>query len=103
MITSVTVRGKTPGEQAFRDLDIYLDSTEEGPSDWVFISIRQPSKNEPFATVRVQRSEIQQALGILFGSGERSSRDARDAATLAQAAEHLNREMAEVLEFQEDR
>lgn len=102
MIASVTLRGRTPGEQAPRDLDIYFDSTAEEETDWVMLSIRQPAKNEPFATIRVRISELQRAYAALFQPGsEQPRRDARDAAILERAADRLNDEVADVLAFQE--
>ncbi len=71
MIATITLRGRTPGDQKERDLDLFPAPGSQA-EEWIGLSIRKPNnKDEPFATVWVLKRELASALSTLSATDER--------------------------------
>ncbi|MFS8066605.1 MAG: UPF0175 family protein [Byssovorax sp.] len=62
MIANITLRGRTPGDRKERDLDLFPAPESGDEQEWVGLSIRQPNKEESFATVWVLKQDLLSAL-----------------------------------------
>ncbi len=69
MINNITLRGRTPGDQKERDLDLFPAEPSED-QEWIGLSIRQPSKSkdEAFATIWVLKRDLLSALAAISES-----------------------------------
>lgn len=72
MIANITLRGRTPGDQKERDLDLF-PAPESEDNEWIGLSIRKPNnKDEPFATVWVLKRELVSALSAISATDQRA-------------------------------
>jgi len=73
MIANITLRGRTPGDRKERDLDVFPAPPSEGDEEWIGLSIRQPAKDESYATVWVKKRDLLAALSAMSVANERET------------------------------
>jgi|GEM_PF-4815245 len=72
MIANITLRGRSAGDKRERDLDLFPAPSSED-QEWIGLSIRQPSEEEPFVTIWVLKRDLANALSVISAADERDT------------------------------